>query len=792
MSRWGRPAVPLLVAAMLLGSGCAARMAYRKGQSEARKGNWDLAVARLTKACQKDPDNIGYRLALENTRIQASRYHQQEAVKHLAQDELAAAADELDIAVKYDPSNMAATDELAAVRKRILEREQEKQRLSDFDRLKKRSQAARVPLPVLSPRSPVPISLNFPDESLEKIFDALSKLSGVNILLDDGFRDKDKRVTLRLSGVTFEQALDQITTAHRLFYKVLDQNTLIVVPENPAKRRAYDDQLVQTFYLDNADPTEMLNLVKTLTGIKKSQVNKTLKAITLLGTPDELAMAARIIEAHDKALGEVLVEVEILEVNRSKLKEYGIELSNYQAKVTFAPTGYGGGSSAGAEGTSGGTAELSGGFTQVRAHLLSSLNLSDFVLAIPSTLLTKFLQTDGTVRILAAPRLRATEGKKTTLTIGQEIPVPMTSFPAVSAGGVNNYQQATSFQYRNVGVNLDLTPSITAGGEIVLEIAYEFSVQGEDRAVSAGEQPLTAPTFLTRAVNGTLRVRDGQTTLIGGLLQQRETDTLKGIIGLQSIPVLNKIFTSTSKKDEESEVLISLTPHLVRAPRVTERDLESMFVGTQESIRVPSARPLFGPEPEPEAEVAEPASAPAAAAPQPNSAAPQAPAPAPPPSSPQPPRGTPQVPLPPTEAAEPPPARINASVRLSPRTLALGVGQSAVLSVVVIGASDLVGVDLTLGFDEGLLELVESGPGSLLTLDGASIGAQRQVEPGRLGIRLTRPAPTEGSGAVATFRFTGRVAGEGQVRIESMTLQTSRGPELPAGLPGPAPVKVNP
>jgi len=772
VSRASHPSTLLLVAALLLGTGCAARMAYRSGQSEARKGNWDLAVARLTKACQKSPDNVGYRLALENARVQASRYHQQEAVKHLAQDELEAAADELDIAVKYDPANMAAADELVAVRKRILDREQEKQRLSDFDRLKKRSQAARIPVPVLAPRSPVPISLNFPDESLEKIFDALSKLSGVNILLDDQFHDK--RVTLRLSGVTFEEALDQITTAYRLFYKVLDQNTLIVVPENAAKRRAYDDQLVQTFYLDNADPTEMLNLIKSLTPIKKSQVNKTLKAITLLGTPDELAMAARIVEANDKALGEVMVELEILEVNRTRLKEYGIELSNYQASATFSPTGA--------------DNEISdSGLVSTRAHLLSSLNLSDFVLSIPSTLLTKFLQTDGTVRILAAPRLRAAEGKKTTLTIGQEVPVPVTTIPVYNTAGGTPTAPATSFQYRNVGVNLDITPSITAGGEILLEIVTEFSALGEDRAVSAD---LVVPTFLTRSVNGTLRVRDGQTTLIGGLLQQRETDTLKGIIGLQSIPVLNKIFTSTSKKNEESEVLISLTPHLVRAPRVTASDLESMYVGTQESIRVPGARPLFGPEPEEpeEPEAAEPKPAPAPAAPQPEGAPPSSPAPAP--SSP-PARATPSLPLPSTDQAEPA-SRPGAAVRLSPRTLAVGVGQNAVVSVVVIGASDLVGVDLTLAFDEGLLELAESGPGSLLTLDGASIGAQRQVEPGRIGIRLTRPTPTEGSGAVATFRFAGRAAGEGQVRIDSLTLLTSGGPALPAGLPGPVPVKVNP
>src|SRR4030095_4257958 len=239
----GRLRILAALAVALLLSGCAAQNAYRQGKSEAKKGNWDMAVARLTKALQKDPDNIDYKIALENARIQASRYHAGEAHKALSASNLDKAADELDIASKYDPSNKSAADDLAIVRERVRKRDEEKRRLANFETMKERGR--RYPVPILSPRSSAPINMNFPDQGLEKIFDALGKVSGVNILFDPDFRDK--KVTVRLSGVSFQEALDQITFASRLFYKVVDRNTIIIVPESQAKRRVYDDIFLRTF-----------------------------------------------------------------------------------------------------------------------------------------------------------------------------------------------------------------------------------------------------------------------------------------------------------------------------------------------------------------------------------------------------------------------------------------------------------------------------------------------------------------------------------------------------------------
>jgi general secretion pathway protein D len=567
----------IVVAATVLLPACGARWAYRQGRGEARKGNWDMAVARLTKALAADPENIEYKVALENARIQASRFHYMEARKALAAEDLPKAADELEIASKYDPGNISAADDLALVRARIRKREDEKKRLSEFDALKEKPR--RFPIPILSPRSSAPINMNFPEQGLEKIFDALAKVSGVNILFDPDFRDK--KVTVRLSGVSFQEALDQITMAHRLFYKVIDRNTIIIVPEGAAKRRIYDDIFLRTFYIENAELKEVETVVKTALGAQAKVVsNPTLNALNVIGTVDELALAERVISGNDKSKGEVMVDVQILEVNRTRMRNYGIGLANYQGSISLAPF----------------NDDQVGTSLNIRPHLLSSLNLSDFVVSIPSQLLINFLQNDSNTRILASPRLRAAEGKKTSLKVGTEVPVPVTTFTSAQPNVGGTFAPATSFQYRNVGVNLELTPKVNANGDILLELAAEFSLLGENRNVAG----TSLPTFLTRTVTGVLRLRDGETSLIGGLLQEQENETLTGILGGTSIPIIGKLLARPEKQKLLTEVVISITPHLVRGPKVDEDDLQALRVGTKETFRVEGARePLFGTEPEP-------------------------------------------------------------------------------------------------------------------------------------------------------------------------------------------------
>jgi general secretion pathway protein D len=785
-SAWTAPLfkrnVALMVAAGLLAAGCAAR-AYRQGRSEARKGNWDVAVARLTKALQDDPDNIKYKIALENARVEASRMHYANAKRHLAADELEKAAEELDIAVKYDGSNHSAVEDLRIVNDRIRRRAEEKQRQSEFETTRTRAQAARIPTPVLSPRSPVPISIRMTETSMDKVFDALAKASGVNIIFDEGVRPETKRISFNVSGVTFEDALDQLTLLHRLFYKVVDQNTVIIIPESAQKRRQYEDLYVQTFYLQNAEVNETVALVTKLAGVTKIAGNVSLGSITAVASADRLALLGRIIESVDKAKGEVVVAAEILEVNRTNLKRYGIELSNYEGSVTFSPTGSPG--------------ETSGGFTTARAHLLSSLNLADFVVNIPSTVLARFLQTDSTVKILAAPRLRAAEGKRTELRIGTEVPIPVTTFTAAQAG-TTTFAPATSFQYRNVGVTLALTPKVNASGDILLDpLVAEFSLLGESVNVATGENPLNVPTFLTRKVEGILRLRDGQTSLIGGLLQNREADTFAGALGMKSVPLLRKLFGSNQKETSDSEILISLTPHIVRGPKVTEEDLKTLNVGPEEVPRVFGARPpLFGPpEPTPTpSPTPTPPPVPGSdrqigVVPQPVPGVPTEPTPRPTPV----PTPTPPAPaVAPTPAPTPGPTSLGTpatgqpdapSALMRPAELTLKVGEDGGIDIVLLGAKDLVAVDVVVGFDPTLAEGVEANAGALLTLDGAAVGTERSFEAGRLRARFTRPTPTAGAGGVVTFRLKALRAGTGTVAVQSLTLITASGATRTVAVP---------
>jgi general secretion pathway protein D len=807
----------MLVLAALAGSGCAGRLAYHQGQEEAKRGNWDLAVARLTRALQKDPDNIGYKLALENARIQASRMHFDLARKHLQAADLEKAADELDIASKYDPSNKSASDELALVRARIRNRDAQITEMSDFES-KRRRAAARPSVPVLSPRSLAPIALNYRDQSLQRLLETLGKLAGVNVLFDEGFRDKN--VTVSLSGVTFHEALDQITMVNRLFYKVLDQNTIIVVAESQAKRRAYDAMLLQTFFLQNSETKDLEAIIKAAVGTTARVVsNPILGAINVIGTADQIAVVSRLLDLNDKARGEVVVEVQILEVDRNRAKEYGLDLVNSDAGVglTFAPF------------------EDPGAATRVsvRAHLLASLNAADFLVTLPNTVLANFLQTEGNTRILASPRLRAAEGKKTSLKIGTEVPVPVTTIGVQNTGGVGGtFAPATSFQYRNVGVNLELTPRVTPNGDISLEMAAEFSLLGDGTTLGGD----TLPTFLTRNVNGTLRLRDGETALLGGLLQDNEIENFRGIIGLQSIPILNRILTSTEKTTTQTEILFSITPHLVRAPKISEEDLRSMFIGTQELLRVPGGvDSLFGePEPAPSPLPASPAPPPGPVTGRPPGTvspsmpgldAVRTPAATPPPaptllptpipgrepevvpmptSRPLVPEPTPSPaasPAPPAESApagrpatiEAGPGRGNVPARaasgsttasLIPPEVQVRLGGTATVGIVVMGVHDLTTVVLDVTYDPAVVEAADVVAGSLLTLDGQAVGTQRGLENGRVHARFQRTAGAAGSGVVATLTFRGLKAGSSPLRVENLTLiarGTSVTPEVTPG-----------
>ncbi len=725
-------------------------MAYRGGQKHSERGDWDLAVARFTKALNSAPKNIKYKIALENARIQASRVHTDRARKHLQSGNLEKAMEEYGIAAGYDPSNKAATDDMALLKDRIEKLLADKRQARELSN--RRPSDVTLPVPLLSPRSPVPIKLNM-TASLEKVYQTLGTLAGVNVVFDPDMQNKDRTITSNLTGVTFQEALDQIGLINKKAYRVLDRNTILIIDDTNAQtRQRWDDQVMRTFYLENIEAKDVEPVLRTTLGTgAKVAKNDATNAITVIATLDEMALADRFIRSNDKPKGEILVEVEILEINRTKAKEYGLQLSNYQAGVELQPTGVAG--------------EVAGGLTSLRAHLLSSFNASDWVVQIPSALFSRFLHDESIVKILSSPKVRAFEGKKALFSVGTEVPIPQffSGFSGTQPGQTGGFGLggSTSVQYKPVGVILEIDKAkVTATDEITMEFKAEFSLIGEDKVFGTGVNQVNYPQFLSRKLENTLRLSDGVTAVIGGLLQGRDARSLKGLLGLESIPVLNKILGGQTRRDEEIEILISLTPHILRAPNILPEDVEPLYLGLRNNLRIPGVRPLFGPEEvDPDADEA-PRTAP-----------------------------TPFVaPTPPSPAGGP-----LASRSAWDRTeLQMKVGEVQRVAVNLFNTRSIKDLTIAVRADSTTIEFVEIGPGQLLSVDGVQVLSERQLEGVRASATFKRASPLAGgTGTVAIVGFRATRPGEATIFVESLFL--SSGPsQSPVPLAGAVRVTVTP
>lgn len=777
-------AVLCLLAA--IAAACGGSAAYRGGQKNSERGDWDVAVARFTKALAASPKNIKYKIALENARIQASRLHADKARKHMQSGSLDKAIEEFGIAVGYDPSNRAAADDMALIRAQMAKIEADKRMAKELSN--RRPTDVSLPLPLLSPRSPVSIKLSM-TAALDKVYQTLGTLAGVNVVFDPDMQSPNKTITANISGVTFQEALDQIGLINKKSYRILDRNTILIIDDtNVQQRQRWDDQVMRTFYLENIEAKDVEPVLRTALGTASAKVSKNdaTNAITVIATPDEMALADRWVKSNDKPKGEILVEVEILEINRTRAKEYGLQLSNYQAGVDLAPTGVAG--------------EVANGLTNLRAHLLSSLNASDWVVQIPSALFSKFLHDDSIVKILSSPKVRAFEGKKATFKVGTDVPIPQ-FFPGY--GGVTQTGQvggggylggSTSATYKTVGVTLEIDKAkVSSSDEVTMEFKAEFSLIGEDKVFGTGANQVNYPQFLTRELSNTLRLSDGVTAVIGGLLQGREARSLKGMLGLESIPLLNKVLGGQTRKDEEIEILISLTPHILRSPNILPEDVEPMYLGLRNNLRVPGVRPLFGPEVPPEAEAtptpaATPTPIPAPPAPR------QAPSPRPIPPSLRAPASAPAVTSPanpaptptpvatpsPTaspvaasaESTAPAPANPLASRAAWDRTsIQMKVGEVQRVSINLFNLRAVNEVAAVVNASGPAIEFTEVEAGQLLTLDGVPNQTQKTVDPLRASAQFKRASPLAGgTGKVVVIALRAVAPGEATITLENLSL----------------------
>jgi type II secretory pathway component GspD/PulD (secretin) len=572
-------------------SGCAAGRAFRRGEEAARNGDWDSAVQYYRDALQEKPEQAEYKIALERAMQNASRDHITRARELEAKDQLDGALIEWRRALELDGSNRLAASRVSELERTIRERIEKSRPRPAIEQLRQQARAQSTPL--LNPANRDPLKVRFDNSSLRDVLNFISQQTGINIQIDPQLF-QDRAVTVSLDGVTVEEALQTILSTSGHFYKVLNPTTIVVALDNAQGHQKYDDLVVRVFYLSHADAQEVSQIINTIMRIPQMTVqpalfpNKTANTITVRATAPVVDIIERLIRANDRPRAEVIVDVQILEVSRTRLKQYGIDLNAYAVNLIFSPE-------VAPPNTSATPGVASPSPPPFNLNTISQgVSTADFYLAVPTAVL-RFLEQDSRSRLLAKPQLRGQEGQKLTLNLGQEIPVVSTVFGAAVSGGFASIPQS-SFNYRPVGINMEMTPRVTYDGEVVLELMVENSALGAPIDV-AGQ---SVPSFSSRRVSTKLRLREGESNLLAGLVSEEERRSLSGIIGLVNVPVLNSIFGSNRRDAEQRDIVMLLTPHIVRTHELTVDDLAPIYIGTQQNIGLSGPPQLIAPPPVPD------------------------------------------------------------------------------------------------------------------------------------------------------------------------------------------------
>ena len=520
-------------------SACASTSLTKDAERAEKAGRYDQAVALYTQALSERPDDARVQQNLRRAKLRASSAHALEASRQMSGGDLLGAKGELEIALTMNPSDATLPKQIQELDTLIAEKGAEAERTSIASLKRKVSEAPLGSLAV-SPGAAAPAGFVFREASLRDVLLSLGALAAVNVVFDEGFVDRP--VTIDLENATFDEAFQSLTTMTRNFYRVEGERLITIVPDTEAKRREYEQQVTRTFYLSSADLKETIDLLRIVLGARRIAPLTAANALTIVDTPERVKAAETIIASLDKSRSEVIVEMEVLEVNRSRLVEYGIQLR-----------------SAGEEGIA---TSVFPEDTTLDQPLYSSSNL--FVTGLPGAVLS-LLRTDGDTRVLANPQLRAVDGESAQAEFGERVPVPITTFTPIATGGVPQ-QPVTTFQYENIGVNILVTPRVHHNNEVSLALQVRLGT-------ISGTGYGGLPTFGNRSVDTVLRLGDGETSLLAGLISDEERSSLNGTPGLASLPVLGRIFGANRKEVKESDIVLMMTPRIIRRADVTLEDL---------------------------------------------------------------------------------------------------------------------------------------------------------------------------------------------------------------------------
>ena len=750
-------------------AGCGASRSYGRGEDAAKAGNWDAAVAQYQQAVQQDPDNAEYRIALQRAMMSASVAHLDQARMFEARGQTDDALREYRRASEYDPPNRQIAAKVAEMERGI----------RDAMEAARPRPATPQPQPPRVGAAPPPLAnLNsivdparFNQANLRDVINTLAEAAGIQVQYERDFQDRT--VNFTLDRVTLGEALQQVLTNSGNFYKVVNQRTILVIQDNPQKRQQYDEQVVQTFYLSHSDAAEVsanLNNILNVPGTQNQRPtiipNKTANSITARASSTVIPLIERLVQLQDTPRAEVLIDVQILEVSKNRTKEFGLNLSEYAIRGVFSPE-------VDPRGANGALTTPA-----FNANTISKgISASDFYLAVPSAVV-RFLESDLRTKIMAKPQLRGAEGATIRFNVGEQIPVLSTAFTPIAGGG-SNVNPLTSYNYRDVGIIVEMVPRVTYQDEIALDLKLENSSLGPGIDV-AGQ---VIPSFTLRRVETKLRLREGESTLLAGLLQDEERTSATGFPGLQSLPIFRSLFGANRNTVAQTDIVMLLTPRIVRTHELTAQDLAPLYIGTQNSLGLNGPPPLIaaaeaagaGAPGAPPAVVPAPAAA-AAAPPAPVGAVPAGIAVIPPGSNQIP--GTTSVPA----AAVPGVGAASGQILLSPPSGELRVGGGPYnVPISISGASQISNVSVTVTYNPAVLRMRAVAEGSFMRAGGvnATFTQSGDATTGRVDIAIVRPGDmtgVAGTGLLAALLFEPVAPGQANLTVSATATAPSGTP----------------
>ena len=560
-----------VAAALLCVAGCATSGAIRAGQRAERVQDYDRAVVEYTKAARQRPDDQNIRAALERARLRAAQDHFARGRRLAAADRYEEAVVEFQLASELNPTDAQAQSELKEARQKLRTKlAVSREGRTELQALVERGRTLAPEGTELPTGAKLPEAMRFGNGATSRsVFSAIARFADVSIVFDPGFRDVPLAIDLR--DKTLEDALKALTSSTQTFYKVTAPQTITIIPDTLEKRREYEESVVQVFHLSNADIKEVTDLLRIVIDIRQISPMTATNSIAIKDTPERIEAAAKLIAAIDKARPEVVIDVELLEVDRTRLREWGLQIA-----------------SPGSPGISGVADVNRPGFT---LQDLRNLTDADVLMSGIPGIYYRLLKNDINTRALANPQLRTSDGLAAQARFGERVPVPVTTFAPIATGGINQ-QPITSFVYENIGVNIDITPRLHHNDEVSLTLKISLTnISGEGFG--------GLPTFGNREINTTIRLKDGETNMLAGLIRDDERTVLSGVPGLSDLPLIGRLFANEEKRTQETDILLTLTPHIVRVLELSESDLRPFRLGRDYGVPGGDAPPAFPPRDEP-------------------------------------------------------------------------------------------------------------------------------------------------------------------------------------------------